>query len=386
MGILTGTRAGARWLAVFLASATVQVVGCGSEDPDSVASGRTGGGGSTGGGSSATPDSGGGTQGGGIFLDAGLGGDQGLTADSACAGETQQAERIVVAMYIMLDASGSMNTGSPRRWDQATQALTLFSNDPMSTGLKVAIQSFNGDGPCDGSIYNTPAVTMGELPGNAPNITTWLGSVPPNGATPTQGALLGLTSFTGTYAAATPGEKTVGLLVTDGLPTRCDGSGSTLSGIAQSAQNAGVLIFTMGMSGADFGLLDQIASAGGTGSAFDASAGPDAFLQALEAIRGIALQCEYSMPESTTGEVVDRSKINVEFTPSGLVDGGGTTPQPVGKVDSEAACAGVPWGWYYDDDMNPTKILLCPQTCDTARQDPQGKVSIILGCSSLPPV
>ncbi len=321
---------------------------------------------------------------GGVLFEGGFGAsDAGLTADSACAGESQQAERIVVAMYIMLDASGSMNTGG--RWTQASQAITTFANDPASAGLKVAIQSFGGEGPCDGTVYNTPAVPMGELPTNAAPITTWMGGVNPNGNTPTQGALIGLATFTANYSAMNPTERTIGVLVTDGVPTRCDTSGGTLSGIAQNSYMAGVPIYTMGMQGADFALLNQISAAGGTMMSFDVTSGPTAFIQALEAIRGIALACEFSMPESLSGEMVDPTQINVEFTMSGLADAG-TGKQPVGKVDDEAACAGVPWGWYYDDNTTPTKILFCPDTCTSAQKDPQGKVSIIVGCTSQPPV
>lgn len=365
---------------------------CGGDGGPTVAGagGTAGIGGSSAGGSSATGgSSASGTGGssafeGGVFFDGGFGAsDAGLTADSACAGESQQAERIVVAMYIMLDASGSMNTGG--RWTQASQAISTFANDPASEGLKVAIQSFGGEGPCDGSQYDTPAVPMGALPANASPITTWMSTVAPNGNTPTQGALLGLTTFAANYAAMNPTERTIGVLVTDGVPTRCDTSGGTLSGIAQASFNAGVSIYTMGMQGADFGLLNQISAAGGTTMAFDVTSGPTAFIQALEAIRGIALACEFSMPEAAPGETIDPTQVNVEFTRSGAGDAG-TGTQQVGKVANEAGCAGVPWGWYYDDDALPTKILFCPDTCSNAKQDPQGKVSIIVGCASVPPV
>ncbi|HMR76503.1 MAG TPA: hypothetical protein PKD61_15380, partial [Polyangiaceae bacterium] len=58
--------------------------------------------------------SGAGDGGGTILIDAGGSGDGALTADSACVGETKQAELIPLSMYILLDKSASMtNFGSP---------------------------------------------------------------------------------------------------------------------------------------------------------------------------------------------------------------------------------------------------------------------------------
>jgi hypothetical protein len=245
-------------------------------------------------------------------------------------------------------------------------------------GVKVALQVWSGEGPCDGSVYNTPAIAMDVLPNHAPQISTWLSGISPDGNTPTQGALLGLATYCGTYAAANPGEKVVGLLVTDGQPTTCDTSAGTLTGIAASAFAAtpSILVYVMGMQGADFGLLDQIAQAGGTTSSFDATGGAAAFIAALEAIRGTALNCEFQIPEPDGG-TVNPDEVNVEFFPS---EGGS---QKLYKVADASAC--VPWGWYYDDPANPTTIILCDESCDQAKLDNNGRIEVLLGCQSLPP-
>ena len=384
------SRSAARLVAPFLVAGAFSIGGgCGGDDGPKVAGGDGARGGTSSGGSSSGDGSAAGGSsgvGGGVFFDGSLSNDGALTADSACAGETFEGEIIPLAMYIMLDRTGSMNEESPSKWNQAVTALTQFVNDPASAGIKIAIQTF-ADSPCDGSVYDTPAVPMAPLPTNAQPVISYISGITPSGGTPTEGALRGLTSFCASYATANPSETVVGLIVTDGEPTRCDRSASTLTGIVAGALagTPSILTFAMGMNGADFGLMNQIAAAGGTMMSFDASGGAASFVQALEAIRGIALQCEYSLPESTS-QMVDPEKVNVEFNPSGQLDGGPQTPQQLGKVDSEAACAGVPWGWYYDDNMNPTTIFLCPQTCDEAKKDPNGRVEIIVGCTSLPPV
>lgn len=81
-----------------------------------------------------------------------------------------------------------------------------------------------------------------------------------------EGALNGLRLFCSGYAQTNPGEKTVGVLITDGQPNGCDEAPNNLAGIAaaMSGGDPSVPLFTIGMDGADFGFLDQVAAAGGT--------------------------------------------------------------------------------------------------------------------------
>jgi hypothetical protein len=360
-------------LSVLLAARTA---GCSaSDDVGGTAFPSTGGYVGTGG--SAAASGGQGATGGGILIDGGDPGDGALTADSACVGETKQAEKIPLAMYILLDKSGSMTSGGSPKWSQAVNAINAFASDQSLVAIKVALQAWSGNGPCDGSVYDTPAIAMSPVPGAAPQIAGWLSSLYPSGNTPTQGALLGLRKYTSQYASQNPGEKVVGLLITDGLPTTCNLSQSTLTGIAASSFNGSpsVLVYTMGMQGADFGLLNQIAQAGGTGKAFDATAGTQAFIDALQTISGSALSCEFEVPTPAEG-TLDPEKVNLEFTPTG------GSVQQLYKVDNEAAC--VDWGWYYDDPIAPTRVILCPTTCNTVKQDTQGRIDLILGCKTIP--
>ncbi len=99
---------------------------------------------------------------------------------------------------------------------------------------------------------------------------------------------------------------------------------------------------------------------------------------AQQVIGGASLACNYQIPDPPDGEVFDQDEVNVEFEDS---DG---VPLPIGRVDSEAACAGVTHGWYYDDPVDPTRIIVCPQTCDTIRDFEAGKVAIKFGCETIP--
>jgi Mg-chelatase subunit ChlD len=77
------------------------------------------------------------------------GGNGGVASDgslpTACAGDTQRAERVEIDMYVMLDRSGSMmglTSDGTTKWDAVRTALTAFARDPSSAGLGVGLQYF----------------------------------------------------------------------------------------------------------------------------------------------------------------------------------------------------------------------------------------------------
>ena len=40
-------------------------------------------------------------------------------------------------------------------------------------------------------------------------------------------------------------------------------------------------------------------------------------------------------------------------------------------------------GWYFDDNQNPTAIILCPQTCSAVQSDAQAQIDVSFGCESV---
>lgn len=88
---------------------------------------------------------------------------------------------------------------------------------------------------------------------------------------------------------------------------------------------------------------------------------------------GIAagLACEFTMPTSSQG-TVDPNNVSMTFTPS---NGMGVT---LPRVNDASQCAGNEW--YYDNNMTPTKLILCPNACTSVKADPAGKINILLGC------
>jgi hypothetical protein len=90
------------------------------------------------------------------------------------------------------------------------------------------------------------------------------------------------------------------------------------------------------------------------------------------------LSCVLDIPTPMSG-ILDKNAVNVQ-----IVDNGVATP--VYKVAGASAC-GVGGGWYYDNDAAPTKIILCPESCDTANASvgpgKMGRIEVLFGCATI---
>jgi hypothetical protein len=315
-----------------------------------------------------------------------------------------------VALYIMLDASWSMVEGLPLpKWQYAFDAIQAFVNDPESNWVSVTIQIFPLPGTisaidCSGAGYDVPAVPMGALPGNASAITSYLSTAAPIGiGTPIEAALNGAVNYCSAFkqdTSANPeGLNCVVVFVSDGAPNGCSGNFELISEIAGAAYtNNGVRTFAIGMQGADFDLLNMIGQKGegdctpsdSNTWACDVTAGSN-FLEALELIRDTVIRmetkietrtqvvdCEWVIPEPPEGQSFDRDMVNFQIT-SGV--NGDTRLVP--RVDSADRCASVSEGWHYDNMEEPTRIIVCPQTCEVVRAAEQARIDILLGCESV---
>ncbi len=88
------------------------------------------------------------------------------------------------------------------------------------------------------------------------------------------------------------------------------------------------------------------------------------------------LSCNLDIPPPPMGQVFDKNKVNVTFTPSG------GAPTPIYNVPDEAGCAAAGGGWYYDDPANPSQIIMCPGNCGTLQADKGGKTDVQFGCQT----
>jgi hypothetical protein len=363
-------------------------------------------------------------------------------ADGGCFATASAAENVEVPkevtittylpfdMYVIYDQSGSMNDDTPQgtRWDAIKAALTGFVNDTGMDGSGVGIGYFpfvdpaappvcfvdadcgafgpcvpvlfvgycQGADACLPSQYGTPDVPIEVLPAVGPKIVNSVNRHRPGGGTPTAPALQGALDYAIPWAAAHPDRKTIVVLATDGNPSGCNGNSvQDVANIAATgaAANPPVLTFVIGV-GNSLGSLNAIAASGGTGQAFivDAAGNPTQdFLDAMNAIResvtttdtrieiqSTPVPCEWKIPTPPEGETFDTSKVNVDFAT------GANGKQRIGAVGSAADCAHVSGGWHYDDPGNPTKVLVCPQTCQVIQGATDARVDVLFGCATEP--
>lgn len=441
---------------ILIGCAAWRLVACSANTGPQLGAGGYGGSGAGGPfppGAGATPGAGGGMQSagtgpiisqgsGGSIINLGTAGNAGNSnlrdVDSSCHPIKETPEKIIitdssivtdtivtltpVAIFVMQDRSSSMVEQMPgangTSWVNSTNAMSAFTKDPLSSGLDVGMGVFppmsNTTGDCSaGSDCGMPVVPISSLPGNAAAINNAYQMATPPGfpplLTPTECALRGMINTCLQFMSSSPtGEKCVAVLITDGAPTTCDTTQADLNSIIADGLTKGVETFVLGLPGADMQVLDGFAAAGGSMKSVDVSAGADAFVQALNAIRGkvshqdkktvqtmhvieTPLPCEWKIPPQDPNQPpLDPTKVNVVFTPPGQAGqtlghvpctGQCTATMPPATCPAMASAGGA---WYYDNEMTPTQVFLCPSTCDAIKNVMDATVDLQFHCPQKP--
>jgi hypothetical protein len=90
------------------------------------------------------------------------------------------------------------------------------------------------------------------------------------------------------------------------------------------------------------------------------------------------LSCEVAIPTPSSG-TIDFTKVNVRIVST---DG----EVILAKVGGASDC-GADGGWYYDDPVTPTRVILCPTSCDEARASvgpgKDGRIEVLFGCETI---
>lgn len=89
-------------------------------------------------------------------------------------------------------------------------------------------------------------------------------------------------------------------------------------------------------------------------------------------VAGVPVSCEFAIPEPPEGLVLNYEMIGVTYR------SGDEVRMPLRRVENADACAGD--GWYFDDPVEPTEILLCPELCSAVQLDPDARMDVALGC------
>ena len=348
-------------------------------------------------------------KGGGTVAASGAGGGGGA-GGGACGGTIQEGKRLAASLVFVLDYSWSMcqdpasttiqcaSPPSNGKWSVFRTAFdALVDKLPDDTGAGLVYYPDNLTSAAAGDlckVRGTPHVPV-KLLGEAGQRAA-MKSLPPQmtdqspvNQTPTAAAAAAMVDWLGSADAnAVPGARFL-VLVTDGKATCGNTAAALTAALAKGvAAPLPVRTFVVGVPGsAGFKKeLSDAAIAGGTAPPGCSSAGPSychfdmtaytspADLGAklgdtLEAIRGkTAITCEYEMPDpSKVGYV------NVSYQ-----DGSG----PATPVGYDQECAAK--GWRYDDPQKPTKIILCDATCGAVNAGKSPKLSIEIGCPTVP--
>jgi hypothetical protein len=364
----------------------------------------------------------------GIGASPAVGADGGLEAlrNQACAADIARTEPLPSVLELVVDTSGSMNDRAPgtnqSKWKVTHDALKS-ALDSLTAQTGVGVVYF----PDKDTRASTPSGTGTDAP-RAPTecvnldaqvpldllgasgaahrtqVSTSLDTIAgPAGGTPTHDAF---------HAALAPIESTklTGsrflVLITDGQPTflsGCRGTGNVtepqdptpILDDVKAAMAMGIRTFVIGSPGSEqVGVptysdarqwLSMAATFGGTALPGCSDNGPNfchfdmtkttdfstALRDVLSQIVGTVLSCSYSLPKPTNGGTLDKTKVNVVYTPNG------GTSQVIQQSPTDTCTT----GWHYSPDGS--HVDLCPDTCKQIQASANPEVDVLFGCSTV---
>jgi hypothetical protein len=328
-----------------------------------------------------------------------------------CAGVSARAEAELLPTDVIwaIDTSGSMNASFPA----IQQALTTFSDKVVAAGLDAHIILLAGAGgglsatqglcvPAPlGSGNCGPAASAGgsAVDSNEPG---FLHLDLPFGATAGMATLLD--NHAGYKHLLRPNARTQLVLTEDGAPpmtaaavtehvegrtsatTTPAWSPGLMPGgyqwngvICKDGTGTGTCLFAFGLPQTTLDLIQQ--SMGLVGNLDDAgkAGAPDPFAALLDklaetVIVGARVSCDYAIPAAPPGQSFDRTRVNVVYT-------SGATTQVIPRAPEGVECMSDQ-AWKYDDELSPTRVVLCPEACTLVQGDAGAQVSVRFGCET----
>jgi len=122
-----------------------------------------------------------------------------------------------------------------------------------------------------------------------------------------------------------------------------------------------------------------VVSTGGVfGELANQNFGPVWDVMSQQVIQNATLACQWDIPAPPDGEQFVADLVNVALS----INGGPASS--LGQVSSPADCATVNGGWYYDDPVSPTQIMVCPDVCQQIQSADTAEVNIEFGCQTIP--
>jgi hypothetical protein len=275
-------------------------------------------------------------------------------------------------------------------WSYTQQGITKFLQEAPVHPLNVAISVFPDDGytnscettgaaACTAAGCDAAILGYTSVPYAGSTITSKLNGVarsalpPPTPAAQAGAYQIAATDY-GSYTAPHQPRPIV-VMVMQSDPTNCSASVSDMATAAANAYAAnGTKTYVIGINLTNATTPGTIAAAGhGKGYSYS-GATPDAFIQAsLDDMLLDLLPCNMALPAAGT---FDPTSTYVYQSTAG-----NPTKATLSHVTSASGCNATTGGYYYDNNTTPTKISLCPASCNTAIR-PETKTYVDLTCTN----
>ncbi|NOU27666.1 MAG: VWA domain-containing protein [Polyangiaceae bacterium] len=337
--------------------------------------------------------------------------DSGDIVGEGCGGGEVLPTPVPVYFEFVADGSGSM--ASDNKWPGQVNALKAVFEDiknrtttqigngelaDTAAGVIVFADTLDASPAKEGPYPTSADLDVQPIADNGTLGNFW-GRVggQPDDLTPTLAALTGAYGVLERYvpqANVKPNGKRVVVLLSDGQPTD-DYPANSIKNLAaaKAAQPKSIYTYSIGIgNGSSYSptFMANLAVAGKTaptGCNPALTTNPDCFYQidpsggkpasqitsemvaALTKIRAIASECDLTLVlVDKDGKPADPKKVQVTYVDK---DGKET---PIAKDPTN--------GWTYDNDADPTRIILNGNACVQARSDVKGKTKVKLGCKT----
>ncbi|MCA9618434.1 MAG: VWA domain-containing protein [Myxococcales bacterium] len=274
-------------------------------------------------------------------------------------------------MVVMVDRSSSM---AGPKWNDSVSEISDFAAQPWREGDRLSL-NFHPDGQnqCDLANYTPMDVPLTAIPASSATIASALQNEFPQGAS----VLSTVMQASLQYAideSGMPDRSAIAVILMDTQPNTCDTNPATFLSMATSALGQGVRTFVIGLQGQNMDLMDDIAMAGGTGTAFDLTGiGDSAQIgETLTNIRLRATPCEIPVPAPPDGFTGNPADFGLSYGK------GGNPPEPLVRHGGTTCPDGT--GFVVDDPSMPTTITLCGQACVDVKMDPAASLQVDFTC------
>ncbi len=310
---------------------------------------------------------------------------------AVCTGPQSTFATTNILMHIAVERSAA--TAAPivaggTVWSQVQTGMNSFFSNPVNNIVRTTLTLFP-DSPtapattpdcntttCTSATSCTARATL-NFANNSTFATAMLGASPAAGGPPTSAAYDGVVKTANLFTSSPVyiNDTHIAVLVLASDVANCNPSVSALATAAAAAlASSKIRTYVIGI-GVPATTTAAIASAGG-GQAFDLV--PNALLGtnlalALNSIRQNMFPCSYTLPAPGLFDPSNPLLSRVYGAP------GPITVAPQTQVANLAAC-GATGGFYYDNNANPTQVILCPLLCTAHRALLYSAIKLVISC------